>query len=101
MAARNAIAAVMVTQRQSPTTSAAEKLEASARASIERLQSDYIDLYYLHFPSRSASTCLGGARSSRPRRPDGSSRRRTSDGSMADFERQVKNVKRFAGSRLA
>ena len=87
----------------------AEKLEASARASIERLQSDYIDLYYLHFPSRKGFD----VRSRRPRMSRTPSPRRdttqvfgwgsygsperykakTSDGSMADFERQVKNVK--------
>ena len=30
----------------------AERLEASARASLARLRVDVIDLYYLHFPSR-------------------------------------------------
>jgi aryl-alcohol dehydrogenase-like predicted oxidoreductase len=67
----------------------AEKLEASARASIERLQSDYIDLYYLHFPSRKGFDVFGWGSYGSPERY----KAKTSDGSMADFERQVKNVK--------
>ena len=36
----------------------AEKLEASARASIERMKCEYIDLFYLHFPSRKGSAAF-------------------------------------------
>ena len=46
----------------------AEKLEASARASIERLQSDYIDLYYLHFRRGRASTAFGWGSYASPER---------------------------------
>jgi len=67
----------------------AEKLEASARASIERLRSDYIDLFYLHFPSRKGFDVFGWGSYGSPERY----KAKTSDGSMADFERQVKNVK--------
>ena len=67
----------------------AEKLEASARASIERLRSDYIDLFYLHFPSRKGFDVFGWGSYGSPERY----KAKTSDGSMADFERQVNNVK--------
>merc|ERR1711871_1162794 len=72
-----------------PQDFSAAKLEASARASIERLQSDYIDLYYLHFPSRKGFDVFGWGSYGSPERY----KAKTSDGSMADFERQVKNVK--------
>ena len=69
--------------------SGATLLEASARASIERLRSDYIDLFYLHFPSRKGFDVFGWGSYGSPERY----KAKTSDGSMADFERQVKNVK--------
>ena len=74
-----------------PHSFSAEKLEASARASIARLQSDYIDLYYLHFPSRKGFDVFGWGSYGSPERY----KAKTSDGSMADFERQVAGIKRL------
>lgn len=69
-----------------------EKLEASARASIERMKCEYIDLYYLHFPSRKGFSVFGWGSYGSPQRYATSS---TSSGDMADFERQVAGIKRL------
>ena len=69
-----------------------ERLEASARASLSRLRTEYIDLYYLHFPSRFGFNGFGWASYGTPERYASS---RTSDGSAADFDRQVLAVKRL------
>jgi len=68
----------------------AEKLEASARASIERLKCEYIDLYYLHFPSRKGFNVFGWGSYGSPSRYTDT---KYSDGDMADFERQVLGIK--------
>lgn len=70
----------------------AERLESSARASLARLQTDYIDLFYLHFPSRFGFAGFGWASYGSPERYEGSA---TSDGSPADIERQVLAIKRL------
>jgi len=70
----------------------ADKLEASARASIERMKCDYIDLYYLHFPSRKGFNVFGWTSYGSPARYADS---RTTDGSAADFEAQVLGIKRL------
>jgi len=67
-----------------------EKLEASARASIERLQCSYIDLYYIHFPSRKGFNVFGWGTYGSPSRYEDT---KTSMGDMADFERQVLGIK--------
>jgi len=70
----------------------AEKLEASARASIERMKCEYIDLYYIHFPSRKGFNVFGwGSYGSPERYVDA----KTSAGDMADFERQVAGIKQL------
>lgn len=67
-----------------------EKIEASARASIERMKCEYIDLYYLHFPSRKGFSLFGWGSYGSPERYAATS---TSAGDMADFERQVAGIK--------
>eukprot|EP00966_Prymnesium_polylepis_P293161 6771162-Prymnesium_polylepis.1 len=69
-----------------PHNFSAVRLEASARASLERLQTDYIDLFYLHFPSRFGFGGFGWASWGAPERYEPT---RTSDGSPEDIERQV------------
>jgi aryl-alcohol dehydrogenase-like predicted oxidoreductase len=68
----------------------AARLEASARASLTRLHTDYIDLFYLHFPSRFGFAGFGWGSYGAPERYAASA---TSDGSPADIERQVLAVK--------
>ena len=70
----------------------AARLESSARASLARLKVDYIDLYYLHFPSRLGFGGFGWASYGTPERYEST---RTSDGSAADIDRQVLGVKRL------
>jgi len=72
-------------------------LERSCRASIERMQCDYIDLYQLHWPSRDVP--IFGCPSFYP---DGHNRPMAfvdkiaaGDGGMSVFERQVLSVKRL------
>jgi len=72
-------------------------LERCCRASIERMQCDYIDLYQLHWPSRDIP--LFGCPSFYP---DGHNRPMPAtdkiaagDGGMSVFERQVLSVKRL------
>jgi aryl-alcohol dehydrogenase-like predicted oxidoreductase len=75
-----------------------EILEASCRASLERLRCGVIDLYQLHWPSRD-TPCFGCAAFY----PEGKNRPpgfvdmvpSPEDGGMAVFERQVKSVKRL------
>eukprot|EP00316_Scyphosphaera_apsteinii_P020542 CAMPEP_0119349366 /NCGR_PEP_ID=MMETSP1333-20130426/109514_1 /TAXON_ID=418940 /ORGANISM="Scyphosphaera apsteinii, Strain RCC1455" /LENGTH=373 /DNA_ID=CAMNT_0007361961 /DNA_START=617 /DNA_END=1738 /DNA_ORIENTATION=- len=80
-----------------PHNFSAERLEASARASLARLRTDYIDLYYLHFPSRFGFAGFGWASWGGPERYAAS---RTSDGSVDDIERQVLAVKRLFELRI-
>jgi len=70
----------------------AEKLEASARASIARMKCEYIDLFYLHYPSRKGAAVFGWGSYGSPERYAAA---RTSAGDMADFERQVSAIKRL------
>ena len=78
-------------------------VEKSCRASIERLQCEYIDLYQLHWPSRDTPV-FGCAQFY----PEGKNRPtkfvdmgkdtktpNPADGGMCVFERQVKSVKRL------
>lgn len=73
-----------------PHNYSATRLESSVRASLARMQLDYIDLFYLHFPSRFGFNGFGWASYGAPERYASS---RTSDGSVADFDRQVLAVK--------
>ena len=75
----------------------AERLEASARASLARLRTDRIDLFYLHFPSRLGFAGFGWASWGAPERYAAA---RTSDGSAADFDRQVLAIKRLFDEKL-
>ena len=85
-----------------------ERLEASCRASLERLQIDAIDLYQLHWPSR--DTPIFGCASFSPdgvNRPPpfkdmgkGSATENPEDGGLAVFERQVLSVKRLLDMKL-
>lgn len=70
----------------------ADRLESSARASIERMKCEYLDLFYLHFPTRKGMNVFGWGSYGSPERYQDS---KTSDGDMADFERQVAGVKRL------
>lgn len=70
----------------------AARLEASARASLARLQVASIDLFYLHFPARMGFGAFGWASWGAPERY---APLRSSDGSAADFDRQVLAVKRL------
>ena len=70
----------------------AARLEASARASLARLQVASIDLFYLHFPARMGFGAFGWASWGAPERY---TPLRSSDGSAADFDRQVLAVKRL------
>eukprot|EP00316_Scyphosphaera_apsteinii_P016020 CAMPEP_0119330590 /NCGR_PEP_ID=MMETSP1333-20130426/78542_1 /TAXON_ID=418940 /ORGANISM="Scyphosphaera apsteinii, Strain RCC1455" /LENGTH=384 /DNA_ID=CAMNT_0007339995 /DNA_START=165 /DNA_END=1319 /DNA_ORIENTATION=- len=67
-----------------------EMLTASCKASIERLQCEYIDLYQLHWPSRDTPVFGCGQFY-----PDGKNRPPgfVDNGSPADFEKQVLAVK--------
>lgn len=75
----------------------AERLETSVRASLSRLKVTYIDLYYLHFPSRLGFGGFGWASYGTPDRYTST---RMSDGSAADIERQVLAVKRLFDLKL-
>jgi len=74
----------------SPHNFTAVRLESSVRSSIARLKVDYIDLFYLHFPSRFGFGGFGWATWGAKERYEAS---RTSDGSVADIDRQVLAVK--------
>ena len=75
----------------------ADSLEASARASIERLKVDAIDLYYLHFPSRKGFGVFGWSSFGSPGRYEAT---KTSAGDLEDFARQAKAVKRLFDKKL-
>lgn len=70
----------------------AEKLEASARASIARMKCEYIDLFYLHYPSRKGNAVFGWGSYGSPERYAAT---KSSTGDAADFERQVLGIKRL------
>jgi len=83
--------------RQKPWGLDAEGLMASCKASIERMRCQYIDLYYLHWPTR--DTPIFGCASFFP---EGKERPMPSfdKGTPADFEAQVLAVKALLDAGL-
>jgi len=72
-------------------------LERSCRASIERMQCDYIDLYQLHWPSRDVPVfgCLSFYPDGHNRAAAFTDKIAAGEGGMSVFERQVLSVKRL------
>mmetsp|Transcript_5498 Transcript_5498/g.8107 ORF Transcript_5498/g.8107 Transcript_5498/m.8107 type:complete len:409 (-) Transcript_5498:213-1439(-) len=68
----------------------ADIVESSCRASLKRLQTDYLDLYQIHFPSRLMFPLFGWASWGSPKRWEEA---RTSTGQPEVFEKQVLAIK--------
>ena len=75
----------------------ADRVMASCKASLARLQCDYLDLYMLHYPSRVGHGTFGWGSWGTAERHCAT---KISEGDTADFERQVLAVKALLDAGL-